>query len=58
MDERIFQMQEIYTRIVQLEEVKRLHSSRDASDALEEHIEVLRKRLLELKYARCPRTNA
>lgn len=57
MDERTLEMAELYNRILQLEDLQRLRASRDSSSAIREHIEVLRKRLLELKSLSLPRTN-
>lgn len=57
MDERTLEMAELYNRILQLEDLQRLRASRDSSGAIREHIQVLRKRLLQLKVASIPRTN-
>lgn len=58
MDERTLEMAELYNRILQLEDLQGLRASRDSTDAIRDHIETLRKRLLELKAASIPRTNA
>ncbi|HWR16670.1 MAG TPA: hypothetical protein VN577_17725 [Terriglobales bacterium] len=57
MDERTFELSELYTRILQLEHLQDLRGQHDSTAAIQDHIEVLRKRFLELKSASIPRTN-
>ena len=52
MDDRMSQIAELYTRILQLEIVRRAHPNSDTIHAISEHIQVLRNRVLELKA--CP----
>jgi len=58
MDDRAFQISELYTRIIQLEMLKALSASNETTNAIEDHLAVLRRRLIELKSERLARTNA
>jgi len=49
---------ELYTRIIQLELLKSLAASSDTTDAIENHLAILRLRLRELQRTRVIRTNA
>lgn len=49
MDPRILEMSDLFTRIIQLERLQELCRPLGSTAAIEEHLEKLRKRLLELK---------
>ncbi len=48
MNEHMSQIAELYTRILQLEILQRAHPERD-NRAICDHIQILRKRVLELR---------
>ncbi len=58
MDERTIEISELYTRILQLERLQETRISDGAMDAIQDHLAILRQRLLELKCVQLPRTNA
>lgn len=58
MDERTTEISELYTRILQLERLQLMHNSADTTNAIQHHLDVLRKRLLELTRPSIARTIA
>jgi hypothetical protein len=57
MDERLFELSELQTRISQLEHLLKFRVPQATVDAIQDHVTKLRKRLLELECASIPRTN-
>jgi hypothetical protein len=51
MNQRATEISELYTRIIQLELLKSMSPSSEASDAIQDHLALLRRRLIELKHA-------
>lgn len=58
MNDHTAEISDLYTRIVQLELLKSLGASRETTDAIEDHLALLRMRLRELQGSRVARTNA
>jgi hypothetical protein len=49
MDDRMSEIAELYARILQLEILRRTRPDRDDSGAISDHIQILRRRVQELK---------
>ena len=58
MEDRTAELSELYTRIIQLELLKSLSACDGTTDAIEDHLAILRMRLRELKARRIGTTNA
>ncbi len=58
MNDRTVEISELYTRIIQMELLKSLGASRDTTDAIEDHLAILRMRLRELQGQRMVRTHS
>ncbi len=58
MDERTIEISELYTRIIELQNLQNFQGSTDVMEAINDHIEAIRKRIMLLQAASIPRTNA
>jgi hypothetical protein len=58
MDERVFEISELQMRILQLEHLLNFRVPQATTEAIQDHIAKLQKRLLELEFKNIPRTNA
>jgi hypothetical protein len=49
MNDHMSEIAELYTRILQLEILQRSHPDSDSNGAIRDHIQALRRRILDLK---------